>query len=226
MARQRTLVVDIETSPLLVYVWQLKDQYIDISQLKDDWHIMAWGAKWLGEKEVIYRDIRKDTERTILTSLRGLLNEADIVITQNGVAFDAKKINARFMLLGLKPIKSYRHFDTYLLAKRVAVFTSNKLEYLTEKFNVKYRKLTHKAFPGLSLWKECLKGNLKAWEEMKRYNTHDVLSTEELYNNLKAFAPKAFPNPDNPKCDECGKEDRIKIKCQTCGKWGQNERAA
>lgn len=219
MAKQRTLVVDIETSPLLVYIWQLKDQYIDVSQLKEDWHIMAWGAKWLGDKEVYYKDTRSETERSILIKLRGLLEEADIIITQNGVAFDSRKINARFMLLGLRPVKPYKHFDTYLLAKRVAVFTSNKLAYLTEKFNVKYRKLTHKAFPGLSLWKECLNGNIKAWEEMKRYNIHDVLSTEELYNNLKDFAPKAFPNPDNDKCNGCGKENRLKIKCQDCGKW-------
>ena len=54
---------------------------------------------------------------------------------------------------------------------------------------------------------------------MKRYNIHDVLSTEELYMNLKAFAPKAFPNPDNSKCEGCGKENKIKIKCQQCGKW-------
>lgn len=217
--RQKTLVLDVETSPLLVYVWSLKDQYVDVSQLKEDSKIIAWGAKWLGEKAVYYNDIRDSTEREILVRLRGLLNQADIVITQNGVAFDMRKINARFILLGIKPVKLLRHFDTYLLARRVAAFTSNKLEYLTEKCNVKYRKLTHKVFPGLSLWKECLNGNMKAWDEMRRYNTHDVLSTEELYENLKAFAPKAFPNPDNPKCGECNKESRVKIKCSSCGRW-------
>jgi RNase_H superfamily len=216
---QKTLILDIESSPLLVYVWHLKDQYVDVSQLHTDWKIMAWGAKWLGEKTVHYRDLREFSERTILFRLRELLEQADIVITQNGVSFDMRKINARFVLLGLKPVHTLRHFDTYLLAKRVASFTSNKLEYLTEKCNVKYHKLTHTAFPGLKLWKECLNGNIKAWEEMERYNIHDVLSTEELYENLKAFAPKAFPRPDNEKCDACGKENRLKIKCQSCGRW-------
>jgi uncharacterized protein YprB with RNaseH-like and TPR domain len=217
--RQKTLVLDIETSPLLVYVWQLKDQYVDVSQLKEDSKIIAWGAKWLGDKTTHYRDLRNASERSILLTLRGLLEQADIVITQNGMTFDWRKINARFMLLGLKPVKNVRHFDTYVLAKRVASFTSNKLSYLTENFNIKYKKLSHGHFPGLSLWLECLKGNMKAWNEMRTYNTHDVLSTEELYMNLKAFAPKAFPNPDNSKCEGCGKENKIKVKCQQCGKW-------
>src|ERR1700686_2426880 len=157
--KQRTLVLDVEMSPLVVYVWHLKDQYVGSSQLKEDSKIIAWGAKWLGEKTVLYKDIRSQSEREILGLLRAVLNAADIVITQNGVAFDIRKINARFILLGLNPVKPFRQFDTYLLAKRVAAFTSNKLEYLTEKCNVKYRKLTHSTFPGLSLWKECLNGN-------------------------------------------------------------------
>ena len=146
--KQKCLVLDIETSPLLVYVWQLKDQYVDVSQLKEDSKIIAWGAKWLGASNTYYRDLRDTHERSILLTLRGLLEEADIVITQNGVTFDWRKINARFMLLGLKPIKNVRHFDTYVLAKRVAAFTSNKLSYLTDNFNVKYRKLTHKDLSG------------------------------------------------------------------------------
>ena len=246
MSQQRTLILDIETSPLLVYVWGIRDQYIGVEQIHTDWHIMAWGAKWLGEKEIHYYDMRGKAggnDKPILEPLWKLLNEADIVITQNGKAFDSKKINARFILNGMKRPKPYRHFDTYLLARNVASFTSNKLEYLTAKLCKKYTKLTHPKYKGLRLWLECLKGNRAAWNEMKVYNIGDVLSTEELYTMLRAWAPDSFPQvyvlTDAAfKCGTCpyrgamieGKLRRTNKKayrqhsCPKCGAWQKGER--
>src|SRR5690349_778926 len=99
---------------MLVYVWQLKEQFVGVNQIHTDWHIMAWSAKWLEEKKVSYYDMRNQkagNDLLILKPLWKMLNEADIVITQNGKEFDAKKINARFMLNGMKPPKPYVHHD-------------------------------------------------------------------------------------------------------------------
>jgi len=180
MEKLRTLVFDIETTPITAYVWGLKDQNISLNQIVKDWSVMAYGAKWLGEKKVYYQDTRHDRDdKKVLQGIWKLLNEADIVITQNGQSFDGPKLNSRFILNGMQPPSPYKHLDTYRIVKRVMEFTSNKLEYLTDKLCTKYKKLHHHAFPGMSLWSECLKGNMKAWEEMKTYNIHDVLSTED-----------------------------------------------
>lgn len=245
----RCLVFDIETAPMLAYIWNLKDQYVDMNQIKSDWYVLAWGAKWLGDppSKIIYRDQRnaKDIEddRAILKELWNLLNEADVVVSQNGEKFDAPKLNARFITHGMNPPKPYRHIDTFKLVKKVAAFTSNSLDYLTNKLCKKYKKLKHGKFPGLTLWKECLKGNKKAWNEMELYNTHDVLSTEELYLKIRAWAPESMATPfDSSKieveCRTCGIDGHmtrqgtsIKNKfryqqwqCQVCGKWTTGER--
>lgn len=242
--KNKVLILDIETSPMLVYVWGLKDQYVDIHQIHSDWSVLAWAAKWLDEpaSKTIYMDVRKAKDlrddKAILQPLWELLNEADIVITQNGKSFDGPKLNARFMLHGMQPPKPYKHLDTYRLVKSVAQFTSNKLEYLTEKFCTKYKKLSHKKYPGLSLWIQCLKGNVEAWEEMKKYNIHDVLSTEEFYGKVRSWAPQSMPkvyevlNPDL-ECSSCGKTGSLRkrgihvtksaktqrYQCQLCGSW-------
>lgn len=222
---QRTLIFDIETKPMVAYVWDRRDVTIALNQLREDWSVIAWSAKWLGEpvSKVIYKDLRNATnyndDKELLKPLWFLLDKADIVITQNGQSFDSMKLNARFILYGMKPPSSYRHFDTYRLASRAAAFTSTKLEYLTDKLCTKYKKMSHGQFPGMSLWVECLKGNKKAWNEMKRYNVRDTLATEELYTKLKAWAPKSFPDVDASKCDSCGKIRKLRVKCQDCGKW-------
>lgn len=248
MLKQRCLVLDIETFPIIAAVWGLKDQNIGLNQIRQDSSVMAWGAKWLGRpaSEVMYRDtshqrnVRDD--RAILRPLWKLLDEADIVITQNGQSFDGPRLNARFMIHKMTPPSPYRHLDTYRIAKRVAEFTSNKLEYLTDKLNVKYKKLLHPNYQGMTLWNECEKGNKDAWREMRKYNIHDVLSDEELYENLKAWAPETMPKPyfspaNKGKCAVCGKYALTKrgvhikkagayqrYKCGGCGTWTLGEK--
>jgi uncharacterized protein YprB with RNaseH-like and TPR domain len=238
----KTLVLDIETSPIIAYVWGLKDQNIGLNQIVKDWQVIAFAAKWLGEKKVRYEDVRNaGTEEELLIPLWNLLNEADIVITQNGQSFDGPKLNARFVYYSMPCPSPYRHLDTYRIAKRVFEFTSNKLEYLTDKLCTKYKKLDHSKFPGMSLWRECLNNNIKAWNEMKRYNIHDVLSTEEMYNKIKAWAPETMPKPfahvSSRICAVCGKghveskgwryANKLKyqrLHCLDCGTWSKGEK--
>jgi len=186
--RPKILLFDVELAPILGYVWALFDQNVGLNQIYKDWHFLSWAAKWFDEETIFYMDNRDakniEDDKKILHGLWDLLDEADIVVTQNGKKFDSKKANARFILNGMKPPSPYRHIDTLILAKRHFGFTSNKLEYLTDKLNKKHKKSQHKKFTGFELWSECLKGNKEAWEEMRLYNIDDILSLEELYKKL------------------------------------------
>lgn len=183
----KVLVLDIETAPLLGFCWSLWENNIALNQLHSDWHVLSWAAKWLGDSpdKIMYMDQRYakniEDDKKILEEIWKLLDEADVVVTQNGKSFDIKKLNARFVINGMQPPSSFKHIDTKIIAMKYFGFTSNKLEYMTDKLCVKYKKSEHKKFSGFELWKECLNGNLEAWKEMEKYNKFDVLSLEELY---------------------------------------------
>lgn len=191
MKKPKILAFDIETSPLLVYSWGLGEQRITLDQLYKDWCVLSYAAKWVGEKKIFYRDQRNSkrvfNDKKLLKELWKLLNDADLVLTQNGKKFDSKKVNARFVKHGMKPPAPYRHIDTLQISRKNFAFTSNKLAYTTSELNKKYKKLDHGKFPGLTLWRECLSGNKAAWDEMKKYNIHDVLALEELYFTLQPW---------------------------------------
>lgn len=184
----KVLLLDIETSPILGYVWGLWENNLGLNQIKSDWHVLSWSAKWLGESQVFYKDQRNakniEDDKKLLLGIWELLDEADIVITQNGKSFDHKKLNARFILNGFQPPSSFKYIDTLILAKRHFGFTSNKLAYMSEKLCTKYKKLKHSEYEGFELWKACLAGDLKAWKVMEKYNKYDVLALEELYHKL------------------------------------------
>jgi hypothetical protein len=186
----RVLIYDIETAPMLGYVWGLWENNVALNQLYSDWHVLSWSAKWLGDppNKVMYMDQRNakniEDDSAILKKIWELFNEADIVITQNGKNFDQKKLNARFIMNGFQPPSSYKHIDTKQIASKHFGFTSNGLEYMSDKLCVKYKKQKHAKFSGFDMWKECLAGNLEAWKEMETYNKYDVLALEELYTKL------------------------------------------
>jgi uncharacterized protein YprB with RNaseH-like and TPR domain len=234
----RILFFDIETAPIIAHVWGLFDQNVGLNQIKADWHALSWAAKWIDEDKVMYADQRKakniENDKELLRGIWQLLDEADIIVTQNGKAFDVKKLNARFVIHGFQPPSSFKHIDTLRLARKHFGFTSNKLEYLSHTLNKKYKKLVgNREFDGFNLWKQCLAGNIKAWREMETYNKYDVLSLEELYKRLIPWDSSVnfnLYNDSNDNSCKCGSKSFRKwgfaytasgkyqrIKCNKCG---------
>lgn len=242
----RIVTLDIETAPLQVYCWGLWDQNIGLEMIKDEWTILSFSAKWLGKKGVLFHStggrgqakVRDD--RALCGKLWDLLDQADIVVTQNGKKFDIRKINARLIMHGYKPYSPIKVVDTCQVAKRQFGFTSNKLAWLSKHLNGETTKDEHKRFPGFGLWSECLKDNALAWREMKKYNSLDVVATEELYLGMRPWIVghpnvAAYADTDEMKCPKCGSEKLQKrgfaftqtgqyhrVQCFGCGGWSRS----
>lgn len=243
MTGPKIVTIDIETSPIQSSHWSLWQQNISLAQIHVEWTVLSFCAKWLGSKEVIYQDVsgqedpRNDTE--LLAALWIILDEADFVVAQNGKRFDLKKIRARMVMHGMPPFSPVIVIDTLLIAKAEFGFTSNKLEWMADKLS-KIKKRKHRLFPGWELWIECLKGNPKAWKEMRLYNVDDVKSCEQVYIALRPWAV-GHPNlaaywPDDsircPKCSSTSIRPRgtaytqtgeyRRYSCSSCGGWSRS----
>lgn len=241
----RIVTLDIETAPIESYHWGLWDQNIGLEQINVEWTILSFSAKWLGEKEVHYMDtsgrgagkVRDD--KPLLQALWDILNEADIVIAQNGQSFDIKKINARLIMNGFKPYSPIKVIDTKIVAKKNFAFTSNKLEWMSKHLTTT-KKLKHKLFPGFELWQQCLKDNPKAWAEMKSYNVADTVATEELYLRMRPWIEghanvAAYSEMEEMMCPKCGSKhvqkrgksytqtgEYHRFQCTDCGGWSRS----
>lgn len=240
----RIVTVDIETAPILAYVWGLWKQNVGVNQIHTDWSILSFSYKWLGDDTVHHfntggkgrKKVRED--RMLLLKLWELLDKADIVVAQNGVRFDIKKINARFIQMGLLPPTPYKVVDTMLEARKIAGFTSNKLAWLSE-ILTNQKKSEHKKFPGFELWSECLADNPEAWEEMQLYNDQDIRATEEVYLKLRPYIighpnVAAYNGDTEMQCPKCSSENLQRrglaltqsgqyqrYRCMDCGGWAR-----
>jgi predicted RNA-binding Zn-ribbon protein involved in translation (DUF1610 family) len=238
----RIVTLDVETFPNLVFTWGLFQQNVGVNQIVRDWSLASVCWKWLDEKKAHYLDCSANPldDGPLLEKIWEVLDSADIVVGQNSKHFDIRKINARLIENGYRPPSPYKQIDTKVEARKVAMFTSNRLEWLSAHLS-DVPKDKHKDFPGFELWSECLNGNPKAWAAMRRYNPIDVLATEKVYLKLRPWI-EGHPNIANylpgqtaPACPKCGSENiqhrgtartqtgiYRRMQCIACGGWSRS----
>lgn len=230
MTKPRILTVDLETAPSTAYVWSLKTEYVPVSQVIEPGRIICWAAKFLGERKVYYHDERLGPE-LMFNQIHALLSEADAVVSYNGDKFDLPKLAGQFVRYGLPPLPPVTSIDLLKAARKFGLL-SNRLEFVGPYFDIG-RKIKN---AGFSLWTECMAGNPKAWDKMRRYNMQDVRLTEAVYRRFAPYIanhPRLYPKrPDRPSCRECG-STRVHFKgqyssrqtmydrfvCVGCGAW-------
>lgn len=236
--------VDIETSPYEVYTWGMWKQNVGVEQIKEERTILSFGYKALGQKPV-YMDVsgsgakKVRQDKALVLALAERLNQTDIVIAQNGRAFDIHLINARMVMHDIPPYSPIRVVDTKEVAKRYFAFGHNSLAWLS-KHLTDTPKDDHKEFPGMELWLECLKDNPAAWAVMRKYNLRDVLSTEKLYLKMRPWITN-HPNlgvytGTGFSCPNCGSTNVQKrgivasqasryqqYRCNNCGRWPRDK---
>jgi RNase_H superfamily len=244
--RPRIGIVDIETAPFESLTWGLWEQNIGLNQIQKETNLLSYAWKWLDSGSVLYADTsgrgakKTRDDRHLLADLHGLLDEADIVVAQNGAAFDIKRINARMVTQGFGPYSPIRIIDTKLVAKKHFAFSSNRLEWLA-RYLAGGEKYKHSKYEGMELWIECLKDNPDAWKEMKKYNIIDTKLCEAVYLKLRPWIDQhpnlgAYTSAQDPVCPKCGSKKveargtrslqqgmYTRFFCQACRGWSRGK---
>jgi hypothetical protein len=190
MKTPRIILYDIETTPNVGFTWGKYEQ--NVIEFLKEWQLLSFAFKTLNHKKVTCfsrRTFTDSTERTLVKKLWEVLNSADVIITHNGLAFDNKKANAKFVEYGLKPIRPAQQIDTKRLAKSSFQFNSNSLDDLGRVLRIG-RKLKRMDF---SVWLGCMSGDPASYDLMEKYNKQDVILLEKIYLKLRPWANK-HPN--------------------------------
>src|SRR6202012_5480142 len=129
MSGPRILSIDIETSPNLAHVWDIWRAPIGVKQVIEQWDMMCFCAKWVGEDGPTMRYSEYfDGRRIMLDALWDLLDDADIILTYNGKRFDIRRIRTVLALEGYDPFSPPRHIDLDETIKRVFDFPSHSMD--------------------------------------------------------------------------------------------------
>jgi predicted RNA-binding Zn-ribbon protein involved in translation (DUF1610 family) len=231
----RLLSLDLETSPHLVWDWDLHNLMVSIDKIVATTEMMCFSAKWWDEKDVLFYSIPKNGKDQMVREAHRLLDEADVVMHYNGKRFDIPHLNREFLELGLLPPSPYQQIDLYQAVRKQFRLASTKLQYVSKMLGLE-GKVQHSGF---SLWVKCMAGDPAAWREMESYNRQDVILLEQLYAILQPWIPHhpartLIDGTAGDACPACGSSSLEKrgfaiaiqrkyqrYVCRKCGKWSR-----
>lgn len=211
----RVLVADIETLPIKAYVWSCFKTNVGVEQIEDDFKLMSFAGKWLEDRAYFYIDNRdapggpRDDFDSVLAA-HDILANTDIVIAHNGAKFDMRKLRARMAMQELQPLQQIPVIDTLNLNRQAFAFDSQRLAFVTKHFGG-VEKSQHKKYPGFELWLGCMRDELAAWNENKKYNVTDIVSNEAMYLDLRGWYQGA------PNLGAYYEHKEGEIRCPNCG---------
>lgn len=188
----RIVLFDIETLPNLVTAFDMKvyNGWIHPQNIQQEKYIVCASWRYLGEKEVYSVSVLDGggTEAIpdlgILKTVAKVFNNCDAVVAHRGDKFDVPWVMARTVIAGLPPPRPIIQIDTLKIAKARFLFNANSLDYLAQLLGVGKKIQTH-----YDLWPACMKGDVKAINDMVRYNRQDVRVLERVYLRLRPFVP-------------------------------------
>lgn len=235
MSQPRILLLDIETSPNIAYVWGLFNQTIPIDRIVEAGRTLCFSAKWEDERTPTFYSEWTDGRDVMLASAWQLLDEADIVVHYNGTRFDIPTLNKEFVLEGDTPPSPYQHIDLLPVVRQNFRFASNKLDFVCQQLGLG-AKTHHKGF---GLWTGVLNEEPAAQRKMERYNVQDVRLLSQLYNHLLPWLGRRVNrgvfSEDGPLCTKCGSRHITyrgyqvtkvgkyrRFVCNDCGGWSRD----
>jgi hypothetical protein len=234
--KPRILLLDIETAPATAYVWKLFDENIGLEQLIAPSRTICWGAKWLGQRDMIQADERQGHGRMI-GEIHTIMSSADAIVTYNGDRFDLPKLNGEFIQARLPPLPPITSIDLYKTVKQMGTI-SGKLAFIAP-----YLKIGKKMDAGgFRLWGDVLAGSKVAWAKMLRYNAQDTRLLGGLYRVLRPYiqnhpylAGSVKTQRECPRCESRRSQSRgvrrtrayliERIQCLGCGGWYDGKRS-
>jgi hypothetical protein len=228
----KKLFIDIETSPNVVYAWDLFNQNIGINQVIEETRIICVAYKF-DDGRMQFQSEWGDGHEAMIRRVWSAVDVADALVHYNGRSFDEKHLNREFLQAGLDRPSRCETIDLMLAVKYQFRFASNKLAQVSKQLDIGEKIKTD-----FDLWADVLNGDEAAQAKMEKYNKKDVALLVELYNKMLPWIDR-HPNvalyEDNPsgvpQCTRCGNPaDLVKggfrhttagkfqlYKCNACG---------
>lgn len=199
----RILVLDIETSPALAYTFQLRDVDISPAHVVEPSRVLCFGWKWHGGGRASLCSEWEHGRQGMVETAWRLLDEADMLVTYNGVRFDVPHLQREMVARGYGPPSPWIDVDLLTEVRRNFRFMSAKLGNVVDELGLDAKMDSG----GFGTWRGVLDKDPAAQRRMGRYCRTDVEITDDLFTYLRPWLrlPHAgLFTADMRACHACG----------------------
>jgi len=222
--KPKILFYDIETKPLLVYVWRLGEQVVyhhQLAKLSNGYGIICVSYAWNDNsraKTIDWGYKAQDTAK-VVREFDKIIKQADISIGKNSDRFDMKHLATQRMLNNLPPLPEWAGCtdDLEKQLRKHFIFPSYSLDYISKELG-----LGGKVKMEFQDWVNIVeKKNEQSFQKMCKYNRKDVEDTRALWNRLQPHITPKFNQATfygDFRCTNCGSQDLKKDGVRHSGK--------
>lgn len=203
-SRQRQakiLTIDIERRAGLAYAWQPKTDYIPPSQWVRWPSLLCFAAKWLTGPMQFF-SLWGDGLDGMRQAAWDLYDQADAVVTYNGVRFDNKHLRSEWITADMPMPRPWKDIDLFAEVRRSLGFESKSLDQVCKRLGIKGKSGKY----SMEDSEAAVAGDGAAQRRMERYNRADVRATEAAYIRMLGWLP-AHPvlgaDTDELVCCQC-----------------------
>lgn len=225
--RHRILFYDIETTPLLAYIWRPGKQFVGHKQLYKGMNMnniicitYCWndGKK---AKALIWDHENKDCSK-IVAEFDELVKQADITIGKNSDRFDIKHINTQRMLHKLPPFPEWSDTkdDLEKQMRKYFALPSQSLDYISAQLGYG-GKIRMEFQDWIDIMEDTKGRGKKALKKMVKYGLKDIVDTRAIWNRLEKYFKPRFNMATHLKgivCVHCGSKSIKKNGTRVAGK--------
>lgn len=203
MKSAKVLVIDIERRAGLAHIFdQRTSGFVHVDRWTRLPSLLCFAAEWIGHKPEFHA--AWDDHAAMVRRSWELYDEAEIVVTYNGIKFDNKHLRSEWLLAGYPPPSPWKDLDLYATNRTLFGFESKGLNHLCQRLGLE----TKSGHYDPNLADQCMDGDEKAQKLMRRYNVGDVKITRQAYFRLRPWMhnhPHALAGPadDRPRCNVC-----------------------
>lgn len=211
--KPKILFYDIETKPLLAYIWRLGEQGVYHSQLAERgnaYDIICISYAWDDGKpaKTLHWGYQEQDSRKMIQEFDKIVKQATVPIGKNSDRFDVKHINTQRMLQDLDPFPDWADCadDVEKQLRKHFVFPSQSLDYIS-----KLMGLGGKLKMEMQDWVDIVeRRNKDSFTKMLEYNRKDVEDTRAIWNKVKRYIHPKFNVATfygDFRCVNCGSQD-------------------
>lgn len=213
MKKPKILFYDIETTPILAYIWRFGKQVVRSAQVCDKRNvndIICITYCWNDGKpaKVLHWGYKEQDSSKVIKAFDKLIEKADITIGKNNKRFDEKHINMQRLLHNLPPLPDWILYSDDLESqlRRHFAFPSQGLDYISHLLG-----LGGKVSMKFSDWVDIVEKRSKAsYDKMLKYGKKDIEDTRAIWDHCERHFTKtaagAYLDRENPSCSSCGSQ--------------------
>lgn len=228
--KPKILYFDLECSLMQAYTFNIWNTNIAGSRINKHSHLLS--NSWAFDDEEVQgirltpEQVKAGDDLLVVIDMIKAIEQADVLVSYNGISFDKRVLNTRALYHNLPPIRWGKHFDVMREIKKNFKFPSNSMDNVSAYLGIEGKNTSNHQ----KLWERCFEWwNHEECEEalkqMLVYGKQDIVVLRNLHKRIMGWDKSGVNiglitkeiNGVNTKdnhellCSHCGSKDVDKL---------------